>query len=211
MHHRIYIDRLFPNVREKNLQYKLKIDYESIMYVTIPQYTSYINKIIIHHLNLLNLKPEDITITDIMAGVGGDTIAFAHKFKHVNSIEQNNIRYNYLANNVCAYKLDNVKLYCDDFNDIIYNLDNQDVIFMDPPWGGKNYKTKNMIQLFINDIEIEKYCKLFSNSKKIKCIPKIIVLKLPTNYDINFMKTFIDESKIYTYNLRKMLIVVINI
>ena len=37
----------------------------------------------------------------------------------------------------------------------MYNL-KQDVVFIDPPWGGKNYKSKKNLDLFLSNINIIK-------------------------------------------------------
>jgi 16S rRNA G966 N2-methylase RsmD len=208
---KIYIDRLFPDVIEKNLFHKLKIDYESIMYITIPQYADTISKIIIKHLHKLNIDIANAVITDATAGVGGDTISFAKLCKKVISIEVDQIRYNYLLNNICAYKIENIVLYCDDMIKIIPQIAYHDIIFIDPPWGGRNYKKNDLLRLCINDNEIEDCCIEFFNKEKNICSPKLIVLKLPSNYDINYIKMKLREyANIDIYNLYKMIIVVIS-
>lgn len=218
---KIYLERLFPQVFEKNLLHKLKIDPESVMYITIPEDAEKITDIIIQHLTKNGIDVVHATITDSTAGVGGDTISFSSKFRYVNSIEMDKDRYNYLSNNVNAYKLKNVVLYCDDMIKIIPQIEHHDVIFIDPPWGGRNYKRNDNLRLCINDVSIEDCCLLFSNKKidgrntqkdnnlVVKSVPKFIVLKLPSNYDIEFLKTELDQfGDVFVYKLAKMIIVV---
>jgi 16S rRNA G966 N2-methylase RsmD len=211
MSKKIYVDRLFPNVHKKNLYNKLKINRESIMYITTPYDAIKITNIIIKHLKKYNITEENVIITDATAGVGGDTISFASKFKKVYSIEKDNDRFNYLQNNVEVYKFNNVKLYNMDLFNIIYNITDHDIIFFDPPWGGKEYKNKKFIKLKIEKQELENICISLFNKNRNKFIPKFIVLKLPKNYDIDYFYTRLKEitTKIYFYKLNKMIIVVI--
>lgn len=214
---RIFIDRLFPNVSEMNLYHKLKINQESIMYITIPEDAEQITKIIVNHI--LKYFPDSFyaSITDATAGVGGNTISFSQKFKCVNAIELDQERFNYLSNNINAYQISNVNLYNNDCQNVIPNLGDNDIIFIDPPWGGKNYKNINKIRLSLNDNNIEDICINFFNKEKMISIPKLIVIKLPKNYDIQYIykKIKIDNDqpndlrKIYFYELNKMIIIVI--
>ena len=61
------------------------------------------------------------------------------------SIEKNEIHYNLLKNNIEILNIDNIKLINDDFINYI-NLNNinekYDLLFIDPPWGGPNYKNR---------------------------------------------------------------------
>lgn len=213
---KIYIDRLFPNVNEMNLYHKLKINQESIMYITIPDDAEQITRIVINHA--LKYFPDsfNVTITDAAAGVGGNTISFSQKFKSVNAIELDQERFNYLSNNINAYKISNVNLYRNDCLIIVPGLSRNDVIFIDPPWGGKDYKNQNNIKLSLNQINIEDVCLNFLNKKNMISTPKLIVMKLPKNYDIQYIYTKIkmdnqtnELRKIYFYELNKMIIIVI--
>lgn len=213
---KIYIDRLFPNVNEMNLYHKLKINQESIMYITIPDNAEQITKIIINHILKYFPNYSDVSITDATAGVGGNTISFSQKFKSVNAIELDQQRFNYLKNNINAYKISNVNLYHNDCLIIVPKLSCNDIIFIDPPWGGKKYKDHNQIRLTLNEISIEDICIKFFNKENMISIPKLIVMKLPKNYDIQYIytKMKMDNSinelrNIYFYELNKMIIIVI--
>lgn len=207
MSRKIHIDRLYPDVYEKGLQHKLKIDHESIMYITTPSDAQLITNIIISHLknNNNDNNMNTIQITDATAGVGGNTISFAKYFGHVNSIEIDNTRFNYLSNNVNAYNFTNVTFYNDDMMVILHKLERQDVIFIDPPWGGKAYKKTDKLHLHINDIPLEEVCR-----NVITIHPtSILVLKLPSNFDIEFMEKELNDMIITKYELNKMIILVI--
>jgi 16S rRNA G966 N2-methylase RsmD len=210
---KIYIDRLFPNVNELKLHHKLKINQESIMYITIPDDADQITKIVVGHIHKYFTSSLNVGITDATAGVGGNTISFSYKFRYVDAIEVDQERFNYLKNNVNAYQLSNINLYNADCIGIAPSLAN-DVIFIDPPWGGKSYKKQGKIKLHLGQQSIEDVCMLFL-SKKMSQIPKLIVLKLPKNYDIEHIYTKIklkydgEQRKLYMYELNKMIIIVI--
>jgi 16S rRNA G966 N2-methylase RsmD len=223
---KIYIDRLFPNVNDLKLNYKLKIDEESIMYITIPNDAEQITKIVVNHISQHVPDYRQINVTDICAGVGGNTISFARKFNNITAIELNQERFNYLTNNISAYGITNVKLYHGNCLDIVPMLHCNDIIFIDPPWGGKRYKDRDEIRLMIGQQEIEDVCLTFLNQEKMQSVPKLVVMKLPKNYDIAYLYKKINSlnsprsesdldghqqkiNKIYYYQLSKMTIIVI--
>ena len=201
--------KLFPYIKDKDRAIKLKIDKESIYYISIRKHAEQISTIIENYINKLGYESKDITITDATAGVGGNTISFGKTFKNVNAIEINHKRFEYLKNNLNIYNLKNIKVYEGDCIKIIDKIKYQDVIFIDPPWGGKKYKKFYKLKLFLSNVSLEKLCKIMMNKKTMISMPKLIVLKLPINYDLtNFNKLFFEKS-IYLHNLGKMLIMII--
>ena len=205
----IYYDKLFPIFdNNKEILNKLKIDNDSISYISSPIYAEKITKIIMNHC-----KTNKLIISDCTAGCGGDSISFLNKFKKVYSFERNLIRYYYLLNNIIQYKFTKKShLYCTNFTEILKNIEDHDVIYIDPPWGGKDYRKVKQLRLNINNIPIETYLINFINDDLTKKIPNLFVLKLPCNYDLKFfyekLKNF---GKIYFYNLNKMIVLVIEI
>ncbi|AYV84227.1 MAG: putative RNA methylase [Hyperionvirus sp.] len=207
--HKIYIDRLFPDVREFGLQHKLKINLESIMYITIPYDADKITKIICNHMGKGGLEAKDAVITDGTAGVGGNTISFVRNFLKVNAIEIDQERFNYLFNNVNLYGDVNVTFFRGDAVALIPKL-KQDIIFIDPPWGGKCYKEKdNIKKLCLGELDIEELCWKFLDGESMVEVPKLIVLKLPKNYDVQMIYRRLGDRKIYYYGLNKMIIIVV--
>jgi hypothetical protein len=65
------------------------------------------------------------------------------------------------------------------FLDLDFNL-----IFLDPPWGGPNYKSKKILTLEMDNIGLKEI------TKTLKLKGKIVVWKLPYNYDMNDFKEF---------------------
>jgi 16S rRNA G966 N2-methylase RsmD len=204
----IYYDKLFPIYDNKEVLNKLKIDNESVSYISSPIYADKITKIIMNHC-----KTNKLIISDCTAGCGGDSISFLNKFKKVYSFERNLIRYNYLLNNIKQYKLTKKShIYCSNFTKILKNIEDHDVVYIDPPWGGKDYYKTKQLRLTINDLSLENYIKDFMEDKITKKIPNLIILKLPCNYDLKYLYDNLKiYGKIYFYNLNKMLIIAIEI
>jgi len=200
--------KLFPYINNKNKIEQLKIDDASLHYISIRDVASTITSIIILHLRNIKVDFLDIIITDTTAGVGGNTLSFSNKFKFVNSIEINKKRFDFLKNNINVYDVKNIKLFNDNCLKIINNIE-QDVVFIDPPWGGSDYKFKNKLHLYISKTKIEDICNNLMDKDITKYPPKLIVLKIPKNYDLFYLYNNIKSSKIYLYKLKKMFIIVI--
>jgi 16S rRNA G966 N2-methylase RsmD len=118
----------------------------------------------------------ELTITDGTGNVGGDTILFGLHFKKVISFEINKENFKVLNNNIKVYGLTNVKTYNKDTT--IYYNKYTDVLYLDPPWGGVNYKESDNIDLYLGKYRIDEYVDyIIQQSWK----PKYIFLKLPKN------------------------------
>lgn len=201
--------RLFPYLKDKTKGKRLKIDDDSMYYISFREHAQQITDIIMGYLSKLNINNTDAVITDATAGVGGNTISFGMYFKSVNAIEMDTTRYEYLKNNVDVYDLKNVNTINDDCTKVFCELDNHDVIFVDPPWGGKSYKYHNNLKLQISNVSLEMMCSHLFDSNIMKKVPKMVVLKLPTNYDIYYLYNYLRDKIIYFHDLKKMYIIVI--
>jgi 16S rRNA G966 N2-methylase RsmD len=221
---KIIKNKLFPFNGDNEIWNKVLIDDETVSYISTPYDAERITKIIEQHCLDEGLELKNLSITDATAGAGGNVLSFAKKFKLVNAIEFDVKRYNFLINNIVAYKLNNIVSYCDDCLKLIYNLPNQDIIFFDPPWGGKDYKNKINIRLSLSDISIEDIC--INIFKKVSIdisgniitqinnnSPKLVALKLPKNYDLLYLyqklSSEINYVKIFLYSLNKMNIIIL--
>jgi hypothetical protein len=200
----IHYDYLFPNYLEKNLQNKLKIDYESVRYITSPSYSKKIIDIIVHHLIDMQSSPKKLTIADICAGNGGDTIGFSPVFKSVSAYEIENDRYNNLLNNLSVYQLKNVKCYNVDCLTSLDEISKHDVVYIDALWG-PNYKLHTKLKINIDKTPIEDVCiKLASNVK-------LVALKLPLNYDTKWFEQKMTQfgNTLSIHKLKKMQIFIV--
>lgn len=211
----IIIKKIFPCANWSRDQIcKLKIDFEALAYITIPCDAIKINKIILNHVSVKS------TVTDLMAGAGGNTIAFAREFYKVYSIEKNDRRFNYLVNNIHAYAhviKNDVVYYNGDCFNVVGEITDHNVIFVDPPWGGKKYKTQKYLRIMLShdgkNIDLEDACIKLMDKTFMKKIPELIVIKLPVNYDLKYMYKKISKhtSHIYIYELVRMVIIVIQL
>jgi len=181
------------------------IDRESISYISLKNHAHKITDIISKHIKK---DKHNIVITDAMAGVGGNSISFAQTFKFLNAIEIDSDRSNYLKNNLQLYELNNVEIFNINMLDIIYKL-KHDVIFIDPPWGGKSYKKYTDLRLKISNIPIEDICNNLLTKKISHHPPNTIVFKLPKNYDLRYFFKNVMSNNIIFYNMKKMYILVV--
>lgn len=150
-------------------------------------------------------RTTDITVTDGTGNNGADTIALAGVFYKVNSIELDQTNYAVLENNVKVYGLSNVKLYLGNTLDLLDKI-KQDVIYIDAPWGGRDYKKLPSVRLKLGNMEISDIVKKFRTKAK------LFVFKVPKNYDFNyfianstvkscFVQGYLEDSRVKFYFL----------
>ena len=207
---RIFYDKLFPKKEGVKLQ-DLLIDEESISYITTPYDSEKIGLLIAQYMEKkFNLNEKNITIVDASACVGGDTITFCYMFGIVIPIEINKLRFSYLLNNLKVYNIKNAYPVLGDSNKIIPDIQPTiDIIFLDPPWGGRGYKDFDKLELTFGNSDLDVAIKNFFIKKPEL---KLIVLKLPKNYNMEKLKEKLGNSfqiTIYDF-LKKMNIVMIN-
>lgn len=159
--------RIFP----PHASNKLNCDEEGLWSITHYEEAKIIS---INILNILNSK-NNISILDMTAGCGGNTLSFCEYFTKVTGIEYNMERFKILENNMKCYNYTNYEIYCDDSLNYINN--NYDVFFIDPPWGGPEYKKYQNLELSLSNINIFNIIKMIP-------LNKLVVLKLPFNYNI---------------------------
>tara|TARA_B100000929_G_scaffold262147_1_gene227322 strand:- start:10170 stop:10787 length:618 start_codon:yes stop_codon:yes gene_type:complete len=192
----------------ENLQYlfegresflrKLKMDNVAVYSMTPLEESKRIAEIISSYVSKKG------TITDMTACVGGDTIRFSHVFKHINAIEISSERCQFLQHNVETYGCKNVSVFQGNCLEMIHRL-KQDVIYIDPPWGGKKYKYKKKVNLYLSTTPMWSICNNLQN------LSKIIVLKVPLNFNEEFFvkKLIYDKEKVKRYVLEKMQLIII--
>lgn len=183
--------------REKFLR-RLKMDSVAVYSMTPLEESKRIAEIILSYVSKRGV------ITDMTACVGGDTIRFSKVFRHVNAIELSAERCNFLKHNVETYNCHNVSIFQGNSLEKIHEL-KQDVIYLDPPWGGKKYKYKKKINLYLSTTPMWNIC---NNLNKLS---KIIVLKVPLNFNEEYFlkKLIYDKEKVSRYVLEKMQLIII--
>lgn len=190
----IFFDKLFPykkGVDRNNIQ----MNYECMYYVTVPRDAEKIVHMITNKMGKYKSK-KDIIIVDATACIGGDTISFCHNFGKVIPIELDKIRYEQLLHNLELYGIQNA--YIDGCNgsclDIIPDIEvDIDVIYFDPPWGGKDYKMQDKLELQLGNLDLDHVINLFFEKKSVK----LVVSKLPKNYDYEKLLPKLKEYNVF--------------
>ena len=130
----------------------------------------------------------DLTVLDGTANMGSDTILFSLNCKNVIGIEINQENYNMLEHNTSLYKQNNIKLLLGDTTKDIFDLC-FDMLYLDPPWGGEDYKENEKLDLYLGDKRFDLFIKEVIDKYRM-CELKYIVLKLPLNYNFDRLKDF---------------------
>jgi 16S rRNA G966 N2-methylase RsmD len=197
----------FPDMQSKHIL----MDDVSKYSITLPDKANMISEIIKKNYQLMypddNL--EELTITDAMACVGGNTLSFSTNFKSVIANEMNTTRFQYLVHNMKQYEKTNILFYNDNYLNLINKID-QHIVFIDPPWGGPIYKSQYKMDIMIQEDSQENLIKEVRLDEMIDNIflnpmTKMIIYKLPTNHNI-------DNFKKYKYKmmcLKNMLLIMI--
>ena len=138
----------------------------SFMYTQLPQ-CQQINRI------LLNYCDKKDIITDATACIGGNSSFFCAEFFFVYCIEIDEEKIKFLNDNLKNYT--NKQIFNTDYLSIMKSL-KQNIVFLDPPWGGKDYKLHDNIELFLSGKNVNIIIdELYEYTK-------IICLKIPNNY-----------------------------
>ena len=149
---------------------------------------------------------QSMTITDSTACIGGDTLNFAIHFGHVHSIEINNENFEALTNNVNVYGFNNVTLHHAD--SVTFFNWNTHVLYIDPPWGGKDYKKHKELDLFISGKRLDCWLEEVLSRKN---RPGYIILKLPSNYNFKRLNFLINVDYIRPYQIRSYVLIIITV
>lgn len=208
MDKKIMMEKLFPCPPSNNYD-KLKIDYESISFITTPINSDIISMIIKSQIPE-NMNICDMTILDCTACVGGDTISFSRIFGTVIATEIKKSKYEMLVNNITEFELYNViPINCDCLK-IFKKINNIDVIYFDPPWGGRNYKNYSDLTLYIGNESMDNIVNTIFDENEMNSNVKMIVIKLPKNYDLYklYNNTKNNNVSMYMYDLTKMKIII---
>jgi 16S rRNA G966 N2-methylase RsmD len=190
---------LQPHVRNQ-----LKMD-EEALYSTTDQLTAdRISK------DLLKFIPCTSTITDATACIGGTAYSFSQFFNTVNAIEIDPNRYVLMVHNLSIMlkdvEISNINCYNNNSLILCKTL-KQQAIFIDPPWGGPDYKQVSKLSLYLSDLELSVVC------KQLYLYTDYLVIKVPTNFDeelfINNTKNFMTLVHKNT-SLRKIYLLIFN-
>ena len=162
------------------MNFKVPIEYNNI-YSTESQAIQ-INNIIKKYID------KDSKITDATSCIGGNSKFFCRDFKYVNCIEKNKDLIGILDKNLSEFN--NKIIYNCSYNLLKYTL-KQDLIFIDPPWGSF-YKSKNSVNLYLDDMNVFKIIDELYN------YTRYIVIKVPNNINKSSISNNFWNYKIYT-------------
>jgi len=168
--------KIYSNVKKSDLD-KLIFTEESLYSVSKIKGSNFLINVIKRYFN----ETKKIILTDATANVGSDSINLSYYLKKVNAIELDDINYKALVNNINVLKVRNIETFNSDSNKIISKL-KQDIIYVDAPWGGRDYKTKKKLDLFLGDTNISTF--YFNNQD----FAKLFIFKVPYNYNLELMQ-----------------------
>ena len=197
----------FKNYPEK-LRSKLKMDEIASFSVTEAGFAEDITKLIMEHLRTPR-NGNSPKIIDATACVGGNSMSFLQHFGTVYAVELDPVRQEMLAWNLALCKkvmekelnkgkLATIQPFCGDFLQLMktkahpvssmMSSGDCDVIFLDPPWGGRTYSAEEKITLSLGSRRMYEVC------NTICMATKYTVLKLPKNYDVEFLESKLDSN-----------------
>ena len=183
-----FIKRIFNTV--DSIALRLRFTDVSVYSVTPFQQAKYTADTLLAFYTLDELKTK--ILTDATSCIGGNTVEFAKLVKHVNAVEIETVHADILKSNLRELNVSNVTVIKNNYLNVV-NMLKQDIIFIDPPWGGTTYKHRENIELCLANSNIS-ISKLINEYLCNVC--QILIVKLPTNYDF---KKIIVNSK-FTYN-----------
>ena len=175
-------------------KYKPDFDFKKIKINDVGKYSitrPYEAKQIVYSITESVKNPlNSLIITDATAGVGGDTIHFSKYFLSVNAVDILEENTEILKHNCDLFDIKNVNIYNSNYLDVFKDI-KQDIIYMDPPWGGISYKIKDIV-----DIKLDNLC-ILEIVEKIKHCANTIFIKLPLNAN---MAGLVIKNKYIIYN-----------
>mmetsp|Transcript_11483 Transcript_11483/g.13184 ORF Transcript_11483/g.13184 Transcript_11483/m.13184 type:complete len:378 (-) Transcript_11483:130-1263(-) len=199
----------------KELREKLVMDDVAIFSVTALRSADAITDVL---MSLEGVGPKSV-VTDATACVGGNTISFIRTFEKVNAIELDPKRIQLLEHNVNAVR----SYYSENNNDpnvprikfgdcsvlqgscldVCPNI-SQDIIFLDPPWGGRKYKRMGEIPLYLSGLTMGEVC------KQLRSCTKYIALKLPLTTDVAEIARISGGEVVTEHKLAKMKVLILS-
>lgn len=195
------MEDLFPN--KEGLDYsKLKVTDEGSYSITRRRDAERIIRVLKYNIP----KFSDLTLVDVTACIGGDTINMSMLFKHVYAIELNKSNFEVLQNNISVYGFKNVTLFNEDSTK--YFNWYADVVYVDPPWGGKSYRSHKDLDLFLSDKRLDLWLEeiLLRRNR-----PSFFILKLPSNYNFKRLNFLSNVDYIKPFQIRSYILIIIKV
>jgi len=161
-----------------------------------------------HTKNIFNVLREQLpeyinfkTILDATANIGVDTIHFAVNTQaNITAVELNKSEYFPLKSNIYKFKLQNkIKAFNKNIYDYLKeNNPTVDMIYFDPPWGGREYYKTNKLMLYLNDGTKNQPIYHIVNQIFANKNANVILMKLPFNFDYDTLQKNLDLGITFT-------------
>ena len=178
--------KIFPVEEINNLPWTTTEGQYSVIYASHAEIM--INLISKHLPNALS----SYVITDATSNVGGFVLIASKYFKKVHAIELSDINMDALEHNLNIYKRTNVRTYLNDCTTILDSLE-QDVIFIDPPWGGTYGYADSSIDIQLSGMTMSD---IVNNHRK-----TLFVLRLPRNFAFKKFMNNVQRRSIKVYKI----------
>jgi 16S rRNA G966 N2-methylase RsmD len=165
---------------QKELVQRLQLDNEARYSLTENSLARIQAAIIADCVKSAGHVPAQSIITDGTASIGGNVFAFVNFFMGVHAVEVHEERSHMLAHNVDVLDLkQKVLVWCGDIAcvEAASRYFRHDVLFLDPPWTGTNYKNMSKLSLFLSGKSLMQVCNEWADNTM------LIALKLPLNFD----------------------------
>ncbi|RLO13032.1 hypothetical protein DYB28_004396 [Aphanomyces astaci] len=154
-------------------------------------------------MTLPGLSPDSV-VTDATACVGGNTASFCTFFRYVQAVEIDATRFQMLVHNLHAVmSYVNAQCFCANYVDVVECF-GQDVVFVDPPWGGPEYRSRSTVDLFLGDTPLADVC------ERLVGRTQYVVIKVPENFDLDKLTRHVSGTVGYVASFRKMGLVVVD-
>lgn len=199
------MEKFFPKLGKTDLS-KLRITPEGEYSVSRPKEAKQILDLVVQSIR--PHKPRDLTVLDLTSNVGGDTIHFATKFGKVIGLEWNPDNFKVLKHNIATYGLQNVEIHNTDSTKSFPKY-KADVVIVDPPWGGPQYKEKKNLNLFLGDMNLFDLLNKLSTKKGWK--PKFVVAKVPFNFHFGGIHALTGFEWVKRFKIRNFYILIFKV
>lgn len=130
-----------------------------------------------------HIPSNNLIITDGTSNIGTDAINLATVYPKINAVEMSELTHYALQKNVEVIGVGNkVTPHLGSILDWLPKLE-QDVVYLDAPWGGPDYKKQERLRLYLDDKELSD---VYIEHKH---RAKLFIFKVPFNYDMEWFKS----------------------
>jgi hypothetical protein len=192
--------RWFKDVKDFQTLKRLRLTRYSMYATSLPDHTEFLLDVLALYFSDL----KQLIITDATACIGGNARMFIGKFRYVNIVDISKLHIDILKHNFKVLGLNSnvgdFRIYNKNYLSIGASL-KQDIIFLDVPWGGVDYRLHSNKELFLFDSNKEPVGLSDLINKKLYLHAKMIVVKVPNTYDISVFRKMGIFKSVNTINV----------